>query len=112
MLITSLEDMRNAITQMAKTNRLSITALNDISNVAKGSLNRFMRTNVRARRGPNQELTAEMVPTDLRVATMLKIVEAAGYEVVIQPKNTKTRRQQVLEAARDRGVVNETVRDE
>lgn len=112
MLITSLEDMRNAITQMAKTNRLSVTALNDLADVAKGSLNRFMRTNVRARRGPKQELTAELVPTDLRIATMLKIVEAAGYEVVIQPKNTKTRRQQVLEAARDRGTVNEVIQAE
>lgn len=104
MKITSLDDMRTALVRMAAVNKVSMTTLNDLAKVGSGCLTRFMRVEIRVRTKEGV-LTDERTPTDLRLATIIKVVEAAGYELVIQPKegSGRTRRQQVLDAARQQG---------
>lgn len=98
MKIETLADMRAAFVKMAETNRLSITALNGISDVALGVLNRFIKG--RDRRRINEVLVDETYEPDMKFSAVLKVVNAAGYEMIIQPKPTENRRKRVLAAIR------------
>ena len=105
MIVKSLDDMRKALELMAARNKVSMTTLNDLAKVGQGCLSRFMRGEIRVRKG--RTLTDEKTVTDLRLATIIKVVEAADFELIIQPKSTGTRREQVRAAARQRGSVDD-----
>jgi hypothetical protein len=106
-IIKDHDDLRRAIEQMAADARVSVTGLNELAGIAKGVLTRFMRGTVRRRLGPEKKLSDQTIPTDLRTLSLIKVVEAAGYELIIQPKSQTSRRQQVRRAAaRQRGDAN------
>lgn len=97
MIIQSLDDLRAVIIEMAKRRRTTIHGLEVMGNVAKGAVNRFMNTFVLSRRKDEGKVK---ILTDLRFQTVLKLVEGADYELIIQPKQRKNRREQILDAAR------------
>lgn len=97
-VVRNMDDMREAFDRIAKHNRVSLTALNQLANVGQGVLTRFRR-----KEAPSKVGGGGTIPTDLKLSTTLTIIEAAGWEIVLRPVAKGTRRQQVLDAARNTG---------
>lgn len=96
--IENAQDMRDAIQKMADANRVSVSTLNLMAGAAAGILRRYLRG--KDRRRIDGVLVDELVETDIKFSVVLKTVEAAGYELVLQPKPTAPRRERVLNARR------------
>lgn len=101
MIVRTMDDMRAAFDRMAKHNRLSLTALNDMAAVGAGVLTRFRRKEAPSKHSTRGDTKGTLTPTDLKLSTMLAIIEAAGFEIEIRPRVQDTRRRRVLDAARN-----------
>lgn len=105
MIVRTMDDMREAFERMARHNRLSLSGLNDMAEVGKGVLTRFRRKEAPTK---GKGATGEVSPTDLRLSTVLRIIEAAGFEVELRPRTQVARRQRVLNQARGNGETGAT----
>lgn len=101
MIVKTMDDLRDALDRMCKYNRVSLTGLNDLANIGQGILARLRRTEVKSRSYPGAP--QRDIRADIKFSTLLKVVDAAGWEMVFQPKDQPNRRTRVLEAARAEG---------
>lgn len=99
MIVKTMDDVRDAFDRMAKHNRVSLTALNDLAGAGSGILTRLRRKDVPARGGK----TGQLSEADIKMSTALRVIQAAGWELVLQPAVRGNRRQQVLDAVRNTG---------
>lgn len=96
MIVRTMDDMRAALDRMARHNRVSLTTLNGMANVGQGILTRFRR-----KEAPTKGKGDKRTPTDLKISTLMAVIEAAGFEIEIRPRVQAARRQRVLDVARD-----------
>lgn len=106
MIVKNMDDLRDALDRMAKYNRVSLSALNDLARVGAGILTRMRRNDVKTRSTRDDEV--RLIKADMKLSTLLTVVDAAGWEMVLQPKDRPNRRTRVLDAAREenQGEVN------
>lgn len=101
MIVRSMDDLRVALDRMAKQNRVSLTALNDLAQIGQGILTRVRRKVVKTQSHPGSPVRD--IEADIKFTTLLKVVESAGWELEFRPKSQPNRRTRVLEAARAEG---------
>lgn len=90
MRIRNMSDVREVLDKMASHNRVSVTGLNEIAPVGQGILTRLRRPIVPSR--PRQGETTTKVEPDIKLSSWIKVVEAAGWEMVLQPATKESRR--------------------
>ncbi len=98
MIVGSSDEMRAAIEEMASRNKVSVTVLNNLSGVGQGVLTRYMRKFVPRRIGG--KLVEETTEADIKVGVLLRVIEAAGYELEIRPRETRSRRDRLRSGRR------------
>lgn len=106
MIVRSMDDLRTALDRMAKHNRLSLTALNEVAQIGQGILTRLRRKDVKTRSGPGSPIRD--IQADIKFSTLIRVVESAGWEMEFRPKEQGNRRTRVREAARAQGGVGDT----
>lgn len=106
MRVRSMKDIREALDKMASYNRVSLTGLNEIAPVGQGILTRLRRDIVPSR--PRKGETETVVEPDIKLSSWIKVVEAAGWEMVLQPRTTESRRARVRQAVRGEGGGSDT----
>lgn len=100
-IVKTMDDLRDALDRMCKHNRVSLTALNDLANIGQGILTRLRRKDVKSRSTP--DALPHPIQADIKFSTLLKVVDAAGWDLVLQPKAQPSRRSRVLDAVRMEG---------
>lgn len=88
--VHDLEDARQAIRKIAASQNASVSALSDASDLSRGVVNRFV-SNTRKTEGG---------VTDIRLSSLLRLINFAGWEIVIRPRDNRPRRTRIREAAR------------
>lgn len=101
MIVKSMDDLRVALDRMARHNRLSLSALNDLAEVGQGILTRLRRKDVKSRSHPGAP--QHIVQADIKFSTLLKVIDTAGWELEFRPKAQPNRRSRVLDAVRAKG---------
>lgn len=96
MTIGSNQDARDALSRLCQELGISLTALNQMGGIGYASLTRYVYQN---RKISNGDYAKE---NHLNVATFVKAVDAAGYELVVRPKVTGSRRERRLKALKAR----------
>jgi hypothetical protein len=102
--IHSNDDAREAIKSIAKAVGLSVTALATQAGISTGSINRF----VFARPGTKNGVKFESV--NMHLLSLIRVMEGAGYELVVRPKETGSRRSRRLAALKERNGDRQAVR--
>lgn len=107
MIVKSMDDLRDVLERMANHNRVSLSALNDLAQIGQGILTRLRRKDVQSRSYP--ESPTRVIQADIKFSTLIRVVEAAGWEMVFRPKPQQNRRVRVLDAVRAEGGDTDTV---
>lgn len=88
--MNTLDEARVAIRQVAEARRASLTAMSDAAGIARGVITRFASS-----MGQRQ-----IDNPDIRLSSVLRFLDYAGYEMVFRPKDTRSTRQRLRDAAR------------
>lgn len=97
MIITDNDKAREAIKAVVAEAGLSLTKLSELQGISMGSLGRFV--NQRTRKGPEGRT---IYAANLHLRTFLRALDGAGYEVVVRPKVTGSRRERRLQEMKRR----------
>lgn len=90
------DDARAAIQAVAKAVGLSVTAMANQGGISTGSINRF----VFARPGTKSGVKFETI--NMHLMSLIRVMEGVGYEVVVRPKETGSRRARRMAELRER----------
>lgn len=96
MKIGSNQDARDALARVCAERGISLTALSALGNVGNASLTRFVLQRRKVNNGDYAKTN------NLYVSSFIKALDAAGYEVVVRPTETGSRRERRLKALRQR----------
>lgn len=99
MILNNNEDAREAIRLIAAENNQFLTSWNASAGIGQGTLTRFVNKHSRVRVKDNHD-------PELYVSTFLKALDFLGYEVVVRPKVSGSRRTQRLRALKQRSKAN------
>lgn len=82
--ISSLEDTRTAIRKVAGDLRVTVTGMTDAAKISRGVINRFINNNTELNNGRE---------ADIRLSSLLRLLNYAGYELVVRKKDNRTQRE-------------------
>ena len=99
MIVKTMDDLRAALERMATHNQVSMTGLNELAKIGQGILARLRRGQARTRSYPDSPV--RLIEADIKFTTLLRVIEAAGWEMELRPKSQPNRRTRVLNAVRD-----------
>lgn len=95
MIITDNEAAREAIKRAADGANLSLTRLSELTGLSMGSLGRFVS-------GGYRKSGKDVQNTNLHLLSFIRALDGAGYEVVVRPKVTGSRRERRMRALKER----------
>ena len=92
MIIGSNDDGRKALTQAAKSAGISLSALGISQGIAQGALTGWV----------NDRPSNKTRDPQIQLGTFIRALDGVGYEVVVRPKATGSRRERKLRAIKQR----------
>ena len=101
MIIKDNEAARVALKVAAADAGVSITKMGELGGLTTGSLIRFAN-NIGRKENAAGEKIGMLTDTNCHLLTFLKALDAVGYEVVVRPKVTGSRRERRLQAMKAR----------
>lgn len=96
-IIRDNEDARRAFHGVARELKVSVTALAESAGLSSGSVNRFVFERLHMKSGVRSKTS------NIHLLTLLRVMDNAGYEVVVRPKVPGSRRERRLAALKERG---------
>lgn len=105
MIVRNNADGRRAMIKAAESAGISLTQMGKLSGVGLGSVVRFAHNAARSEAGGT---VGKMIDANCHLLTFIRALDAAGYEVVVRPKVTGSRRERRLKALRERNNGQET----
>lgn len=100
MKIGGNQDARDALARVCEERAVSLTALGVLGGVGNASLTRFVLQRRKISNGTYAKTN------NLYISSFIKALDAAGYEVVVRPKEAGSRRERRLRALKDRNASN------
>lgn len=102
--VTDNQVARDALRMIVDEAGISLTALSGQQKIAVGSLTRFV--NNRARRNGERIVQSN----DIYLATFIRALDGVGYEVIVRPKESGSRRERRLRELKERANGRQGVR--
>ena len=101
MIVKDNEAARVALRGAAADAGVSITKMGELGGLTTGSLIRFV-SNIGRKENQAGEKIGMLADTNCHLLTFLKALDGVGYEVVVRPKVTGSRRERRLKAMKER----------